>query len=68
MNNPFVQKKSLDELKEEDERLEAEVSVAKKRAILKELKNRGQDWRHLSDNGKQDRSFWTRAVQWLKTH
>jgi len=67
----FLQnKKSLDELQEEDEQLTTEVSISKKRAIIKRLKEEygGNYITAFSDNGKKSGFSWQRALEWLKTH
>lgn len=62
--------KSLAELQEEDEQLSTEVSIAKKRAMIRELKQKyGSGYvRAFSDNGKRSGLNWSRAWAWLKTH
>lgn len=61
--------KSLADLQEEDEMLESEISVARKRAMLKELDRRGGRgfWRKFSDNEKLSGMNWRRALNWLRS-
>jgi len=62
--------KTLSELQEEDERLDTEVSVTRKRAMIKaiEAKMGKGSWRLFSDNGKLSGLNWTRIKNWLKTN
>jgi hypothetical protein len=60
--------KSLAEIEEEQEKLEAEdeklgteVSIAKKRAIIAELKKRGLEPKHFGFD-------FSKAIKWLKSH
>lgn len=64
----FQQRKSLAELEEETEELEAlnkkagmELSLAEKRRATFELKKRGLEPKHFGFN-------WQAIWQWLKTH
>ncbi len=66
MRNPFKPKPSLAELQEEDEYLSTEVSIAEKRAMIKELHNRGMKPKDFSSNGKASGISWTRIKNWLK--
>lgn len=66
--NIFKRERSLSELEEESEILEAEdrkagfqLSVAEKRAASAELSKRGLTPKHFAFNFK-------RILQWLKTH
>lgn len=61
--------KSLEELEEENGELEAEISVAKKRAILRAIDKRMGEkggWRRFSDNGKMSGFSLSRALHWLR--
>jgi len=61
--------KTLSELQEEDEKLDTELSVARKRAMLKAIDAKmGQkgSWRLFSDNGKLSGINWTRIKNRLK--
>lgn len=63
--------KTLEELEEEGGRLDAEISVAKKRKILNAIDKRmGQKggWRLFSDNGKLSGFSLSRARAWLKNN
>lgn len=53
--------KSLDELQEENERAEVELSLAQKRAAIKKLKEAGL-------SGKSFGWDWRAIWQWFKTH
>ena len=67
----FKRRKSLDELQDEDEQLDAELSVAQKKATLRELNQRTgqtQSWKLFSDNGRQSGINFNRIVAWLKVH
>jgi len=69
----FKQKKSLAELEEETEQLEAEdkrvgkeLSIVQKRQAIAELKARGLQPKHFGDTSS---SFtWKKIWHWLKTH
>ena len=63
IKNPFNQPdKSLVELQEEDERLDAELSVLQKRELRNKLKANGLSLKH--DFGGSLKRGWT----WFKTH
>lgn len=66
----FNPPKSLAELQEEDERLDTELSVAKKKALIKQLESKmGKgSWRLFSDNGKMSGLSWDRIKNWLKNN
>ena len=66
----FGKEKTLTELQETDERLETEVSVAKKRAMLRELEARAGagSWKMFSDDGTKRGVNISRVWQWLKSH
>ena len=71
--NPFSRQKSLDEAQEdkerldtEDERLGVEVSIAKKKLMIRELKKRGLTAKHFGDTSVG--ATWTKIWEWLKTH
>ncbi len=59
-------KKSMEELQQENERLEVEYSVEEKKAMIRELRQRGQDPQHFKD-GKGGINF-SKVWAWLKTH
>ena len=58
------------ELEEEDERLDTEVSIAKKRAMLRELDARAGvgSWKTFSSDGTKKGIDFKRVWHWLKTH
>jgi len=61
--------KTMEELEEEDGLLDAEISVAKKRAVLAAIdKKTGTKggWRLFSSNGKMSGFSLSRAIAWLK--
>lgn len=63
--------KTLEELEEEEGQLDAEISVARKRAILAAVDRKmGQKggWRLFSDNGKMSGFSLRRAITWLKNN
>ncbi len=64
----FKTKKSMADLEEEDEHLEKELSVEEKKALIRELRKRGQDPKDFSDNGKVGGLNFKRIVAWLKAH
>lgn len=66
----FRQPKTLAESQEEDERLTTEVSIARKRAMIRELERReGKgSWKMFSDNNKKSGINFSRVWAWLKTH
>ena len=57
----FNKKKPLEELEEENERLDVELSVAQKREAIARLKKRGLTPKHFNFDFK-------RIINWLKTH
>lgn len=59
-------KKTLEELEEEQQLNEAEISTLRQQVIKKELKKRDQELSSFKDDkGLVD---WKRAWNWLKTH
>lgn len=63
--------KTLEELEEEEGRLDTEISVARKRVILRAVDNKmGQKggWRLFSDNGKMSGFNLSRAIHWLRNN
>ena len=69
----FKREKSLNELEEETERLEVEerksnleYSIAQKKAMAKELNDRGLKPSAFGDT--KETTTWERVKQWLKTH
>lgn len=61
--------KTLEELEEEEGQLDAEISVARKRAVLAAVDQRMGEkggWRLFSSNGKMSGFSLRRAVAWLK--
>ncbi len=68
MKNPFATSKSLADKEAEDEELDIDLSIAQKRAMIRELQHRGQDWKNFSDNGKKSGISWSRIWNWLKAH
>ncbi|KKM93159.1 hypothetical protein LCGC14_1211230 [marine sediment metagenome] len=63
-------KKSLEELQEEDESLTTEKSIAEKRAVIKKINQEYGEGgvKAFSDNGKASGFNFARAIQWLKSH
>lgn len=70
MRNPFLARKSLSELQEEDELLDYKLSITKKKAMIKELEHReGKgSWKIFSNNGKKMGVNFQRVKNWLKSH
>lgn len=68
--NPFKSKPSLEELQQRDEYASVELSLAKKKALIKELEARGgrDKWKEMSDDGTKKGIQWNKIVSWLKTH
>ena len=66
----FAQKKSLEELQEEDEGLTTDVSIAKKRALIRELEAREGtgSWKMFSENGKRSGVDFRKIWAWLRAH
>ena len=66
----FKRPQSLAELQEEDERLDTELSVAQKKAVIKQLDDKmGKgSWKIFSDNGKMSGLNWHRVLNWLKSN
>lgn len=66
----FTHHKTLEELQEEDENLSTQLSIEKKNATIRELKNKyGSGYvKAFSDNGKSSGLDFSRIINWLKTH
>lgn len=62
--------RSLSEMEEQEERLDAEISVMRKQQVLKELKQKGGTglWRHFSTDGTKAGINFRAVINWLKTH
>ncbi len=65
--NPFKSQKSLEELEEENDRQELELSIAQKKALIAKLKARGADPNHFKD-GKKGKFNFASITNWLKNH
>lgn len=61
-------KKSLAELEEEEEYLQAEYSVEQKRAMIREVRARGGDPNAIGSDGRGKGLNFQKIWQWLKTH
>ena len=61
MNLPWQKQKTLEEAQQENERLDVELSIAQKRAMLAKLKANGLTTRDFGGSLKK-------AWQWFKTH
>ena len=59
--NPFATKKDLSQLQQEDEELEVELNIEKKRALIKQLKEKNVSLNNFGGSIKA-------AINWLKTH
>ena len=72
MNLPsFLKSKPpLEELQRRDEYAEVELSLAKKKALIKELEARGgkDKWKEMSDDGTKKGLNFSRIIAWLKSH
>lgn len=66
----FGGKKSLTQLQEDDDRLTTEVSIAKKRALIRRLEVVGGQgsWKMFSSDGTKKGISFDRVKNWLKTH
>lgn len=66
----FKRERTLTELQEDDERLDTEVSVARKRALLRMLNARAGEgsWKSFSNDGTKRGISWDRVWAWLKSH
>jgi hypothetical protein len=65
--NPFQTHKSLEELEEENERQELELSIAQKKALIARLKARGGNPNDFKKGKGKGFSF-SAITNWLKTH
>lgn len=65
---PFKQKPTLEELQAQDEYTEIEYSIAKKKALMKELEQRNKRWQDFSNNGKKSGISFQKIVAWIKSH
>jgi hypothetical protein len=61
----FDKPKSLDELEEEEEEYDLKLSIAQKRAAIRELEKRGQNPNHFKFGGKFD---FMKIFRWLREH
>jgi hypothetical protein len=72
MNLPsFLKSKpSLEELQRRDEYAEVELSLAKKKALIKELEARSYQgkWKEMSDDGTKKGINFSKILAWLKSH
>ena len=72
MNLPsFLKSKPpLEELQRRDEYAEVELSLAKKKALIRELELRGgkDKWKEMSDDGTKKGINFSRILGWLKSH
>jgi hypothetical protein len=72
MNLPsFLKSKPpLEELQRRDEYAEVELSLAKKKALIRELEARGgkDKWKEMSDDGTKKGINFSRILGWLKSH
>ena len=66
----FQKHKSLSELEEENEQLDAELSVARKKAMLAEVSRKGGAgfWKRFSSDGSHKGINFHSIKEWLKTH
>lgn len=66
----FNREKSLAELQEEDERLDSEISVSRKKVLLKSLDSRmgKNSWKLFSNNGQKSGIDFHRIINWLKNN
>lgn len=65
----FQKHKSLSELEEENEQLDAELSVARKKAMLAQVSQKGGAgfWKRFSSDGSRKGINFKAIGQWLKT-
>ena len=68
ISNPFAHKPTLEELQERNEYADQELSLAKKKALMRELEQKGGDWHTMTDNGKKNGISFSRVINWIKTH
>jgi hypothetical protein len=66
----FQREKTLSELQEQDDRLDTELSIAKKRSMIKELEAKAGagGWKMFSNDGTKRGISWGRVWDWLKKH
>lgn len=62
----FTQHKSMEELEEEDEREEIQLSIAQKKAAILELQRRGGSVNDFRE--KKGGISFSKLFTWLKTH
>jgi len=51
--NPFKTEPSLEELQEREERVNLQLSIAQKEALIKKVEMQGKQWQNFSSNGKK---------------
>jgi len=66
----FKPKPSIEELRKRNEYADEELSLAKKKAMMKELAQKGgkEKWKEMSDDGTKKGINFSRIMQWLRTH
>ena len=66
----FKREKTLTEKQDEDDSLDTDVSIARKRALLAQLNARAGSgsWKMFSSNNKKSGISWNRVWAWLRTH
>jgi hypothetical protein len=68
IKNPFAHKPTLEELQERNEYADAELSLKKKQAMMRELEQKGGDWRTMTDDGTKKNINFQRVWNWIKEH
>ena len=66
----FKKKPTIEELRKQNEYADEELSLKKKRAMIRELEQRGGTgkWKEMSDDGTKSGLNWSRVKDWLSTH
>jgi hypothetical protein len=66
----FKSKPSLEELQRRNEYTEVELSLAKKKALIKELEAKSYQgkWKEMSDDGTKKGISFQKVITWLKQH
>jgi len=70
ISNPFAHKPTLEELQQRNEYADAELSLKKKQALMRELEQQGgkDKWKEMSSDGKKSGIDFNKIIAWLKSH
>jgi PAB1-binding protein PBP1 len=64
--NPFQQEPTIEELQEREERVQLQLSIAQKEALIKQVEAKGKQWQQFSANGKKSGINFDKIKAWLR--